>query len=84
MHERALDIALQVIKVRYLGHKSVTLIVNIFNLGYVGRPALIMQDKNYSISASEYANYRPISYEEMTKVRTKPGRPDSNGGGTTT
>lgn len=76
MHKNALDIAIQVVKVRYIGHESVTLIANIFNLGYVGNPQRIMTDKNYTIPMKEYDNYRLISEEEMLKVRTKPGRPE--------
>lgn len=76
MHSSALDVALEVLKVRHIGHESVTLIVNIINLGYVGDPTVIMTDRNYSVHQREYGNYHKVYMTDLYKARTKPGRPE--------
>ena len=68
-HINSMDVCIQVVKIRYIGDKSVTLIVNIWNLGYTGNPWLINTQKNYIISSEQYGNYKQLSSEELSTPR---------------
>ena len=76
MHNKAKDVCIQVQKVRYIGHKSVTLLVHFVNLGYTGKPWIMLTSKSYTISQDQYSNYIEIPESSLEVPRTEEGIPN--------
>lgn len=75
MHNRAMDVCLQILRLRFLGEDFSVWHVRRWNLGYSGNPYIIDECKNYKIRQKEYDNYVEISDAQILKPRTESGVP---------
>lgn len=75
MHNRAMDIYIQVLGVNFDTTDFLSLDVFIWNLGYSGKPYIIEQDQHYTIKPSEVPNYIEITMDQIKIPRTKSGLP---------
>ncbi len=70
MHNRAMDICIEVLKHRYIGEDYSIWHVRLWNLGYTGKPWIVDEVKSYKIKQTEYDNYRELTEEEMLTARS--------------
>lgn len=76
MHNRAMDVCIQVLRLRFLGEDFSVWHIRRWNLGYSGNPYIIDEVKNYKIMQSEYGNYVDIT-KDVLQPRTKSGLPNN-------
>lgn len=60
MHETSMDVAMEVLKVCYSCPDYEKLLVRFWNLGWVGRPFILVSRDNVKIFREDYGKWRTV------------------------
>jgi hypothetical protein len=76
MHKNAMDTAIQIRKIQYLGPEYIRMKTYYINLGYTGKPWVLREMNNFVVEDKEYANWIRLPFEKVFTARTKSGLPE--------
>lgn len=79
MHENAMDVCIEILRLQYTDAKRVKLKIRWWNLGYVGNPFCIdARGATITIKASDIHKWKYLNSQHFLHKRRKPGFPELN------